>query len=123
MVTAVVKARLRPVVRALLSDLVAEEFGPEFLDEATERLLTRIRGMPPHLGVGMAMLTVMWDMSSVPEVGHRAHQLAPSLRRERFVSWKNGRVGPFRDWTQFYEKMGVFVFFSTMEDRGCHVEL
>jgi len=118
-----VKARLRPVVRALLSDLVAEEFGPEFLDEATERLLRRIRCMPPHLGTGMAMLTLMWDYSSVAEVGHRAHQLAPSLRRERFSAWKTGPIGPFRDWTQFYEKMGVFVFFSTMEDRGHHVVL
>ncbi|HJN72413.1 MAG TPA: hypothetical protein QGF58_00650 [Myxococcota bacterium] len=123
MITAVAKARLRPVVRALLHDLVAEEFGLQFLDEATERLLARIRGMPPHLGGGMAMLTLMWDLSSVAEVGHRAHQLAPSLRRERFASWKTGPVGPCRDWTQFYEKMGVFVFFSTMEDHGQHVEL
>ena len=120
---AVAKARLRPVVRALLHDLVAEEFGLEFLDEATERLLARIRGMPPHLGSGMALLTLLWDYSSVAEIGHRAHQLAPSIRRERFASWKDGRIGPFRDWTQFYEKMGVFVFFSTMEDHGHHVEL
>ena len=120
MIRPLVKARLRPVVRNLLLDLVAEEFGTDHLEESTDRLLHRIAEMPPHLGAGMAMLTLMYESHGIARYGQAMHALAPEKRRRMFSRWKDSPVGPMRDWTQFYEKMGVFVYWSTMEDHGAH---
>lgn len=118
MIRPLVKARLRPIVRNVLRDLVAEEFGTEHLEQATDRLLHRIGAMPPHLGAGIAVLTLTYESHGVARYGQAMHALPADKRRRLFKKWKTSPVGPLRDWTQFYEKMGVFVYWSTMEDRG-----
>jgi hypothetical protein len=110
--------RLEPVVEALLCDLVVDEFhGHAYLPQTRDRLLHKIRQMPPHLGLGMVGLTLAWDAYGVGRGGKPSHLQPVDQRKQRFHEWREGPV-LLQTWTQFYEKMGVFVYWSTVEDNG-----
>ncbi len=110
--------RLEPVVEALLHDLVVDEFqGHAYLDQTRDRLIHKIRQMPPHLGFGMVAMTLAWDAYGVSRGGQPSHLQPVEQRKARFREWRDGPV-LLQTWSQFYEKMGVFVYWSTVEDNG-----
>ena len=110
MLRGLAKAALRPTIRQLLRDLASDEFGGEaHLDQVVEHLLRKIGGMPTHLGSGMAALTLLFEAS-----GPAWHLLPPATRQARFESWRGKPV--LGDWVVFWEKMGVFVFWSVVEE-------
>ena len=58
--------RLRPTVQQLIADVVSDAAGqplagPDHIAAAAEDLLSHIGGMAPHLGTGMAALTLSFD--------------------------------------------------------------
>ncbi len=105
------KAALRPTVQQLIRDLVADEFeGEELVNEVSCRMLRKIGNMPPHLGVGMAALTLAFEAS-----GPVWHRLPAESRKKRFEAWRGTPV--LQDWVTFWEKMGIFVYWSVVEER------
>ncbi len=114
MLRGLAKAALRPTIRQLIRDLAADEFeGEAYLDEVVEHLLRKIGGMPAHLGSGMAGLTLLFEAS-----GPAWHRLPTSTRRARFEAWRGKPL--LGDWVVFWEKMGVFVYWSVVEEAEEH---
>jgi len=105
------KAALRPTVEQLIRDLVADEFeGEALVKEVCCRMLRTIGNMPPHLGTGMAALTLAFEAT-----GPVWHRLPAATRKARFEAWRRRPV--LKDWVTFWEKMGVFVYWSVLEER------
>ncbi len=112
-----VKSRLRPVVAQLIRDLVAEENdGEAYVDEATDVLLARIGGMAPHLATGMVGLTLTFDSFAALRGGRSYAGLGADQRAACLDLWR-GLPGPLGSWSQFYEKMGTFAYWSVVEER------
>ena len=106
---------MEPIVAQLVRDVVAEEFGGEiYVPETTARLVQKIGLMPPHLGAGMVGLTFVFDGLGRVRGGAYA-QLDEAARRQHLQTWRKAPVGVMRDWVQFYEKMGTFVYWSVVE--------
>ena len=111
MLRTLTKAALRPTVQQLIRDLVADEFdGEQRVEDVADRLLSKIGSMPPHLGFGMAGLTALFEAS-----GPAWHRLGVDTRKARFEAWRGKPV--FGDWVTFWEKMGVFVYWSVVEEE------
>jgi hypothetical protein len=112
---ATVAARLRPTLAQLVRDVVADELdGEVHVPAATEVLLRRIAGMAPHLGVGMVGLTLLFDASCRP-MGGPFHRLPADARARALDRWR-ALPGPLASWAVFYEKMGVFAWWSVCEE-------
>jgi hypothetical protein len=113
---------LNPVIASLVETVLVDDLdGPtpveqEYLDQTSRVLLHRMVNMPRHLAAGMMMLTVAFDLSAVPAHGARFRALGVQHRGEHLGRWKAAPVGVFRDFVDFYEKMGVFVYYSHIED-------
>jgi|GEM_PF-3126118 len=114
-----IKERLRPTVAQLVRDLVADELhGEAHVAPATEVLLHRIGGMAPHLGAGMAGLTLAFDAWCRARGGPYA-TLPADARLARLEEWRH-LPGPLGGWSQFYEKMSVFAWWSVAEEEEAH---
>ena len=61
--------------------------------------------------------TLFFDMAGVSHGGHRTHHLDPAQRRALLDQWKTAPLGPLRDFVAFYEKMGVFIYYSLLEEQ------
>ncbi len=113
--------RLRPTVQQLISDVVSDRggapiAGAEHVGAAADDLLSHIGGMAPHLGTGMAALTLSFDAYCTGRgLGRRFHELDLEDRRACFDAWRL-LPGPLKSWTLFYEKMGTFSYWAVVED-------
>lgn len=115
----VARAQLGPTVRQLTADMsMVETPDPSVVDEAGEALLRRIGGMAPHLGMGMAALTLAFDLSCLAEGGR--YPALDAQARARMVDRWRALPGPLAAWATFYEKMGVFSYWSVVEARDGH---
>lgn len=76
---------------------------PACLDGATADMLDRIRIMPRYMGTGITCLTMAYGATG-----------------SRIDTWRRSRIGPLRDFVEFYEKMGTFVYYSHVEKRMTH---
>lgn len=120
------RAKLKPLVfptiQALARSVVALEVGADridatpFLDETAEGLFRKMVLMPPHLGAGMIGLTLGFAGHSVGAGGKPFAQLPLDRQREILDGWKYSRISLTRDFVQFYEKMGVFIWYSLVEE-------
>ena len=117
---ATTRDRLRPTVRRLIADVVSDGAGAplagaEHVDAAAEDLLSHIGGMAPHVGTGMAALTLSFDGYCTGRgAGRRFHELDLETRRACFDAWRK-LPGPLKSWTLFYEKMGTFSYWAVVE--------
>jgi hypothetical protein len=110
---------LRPTVRQLAADLsMVDAPEPDLVDQAGDALLRRIGGMAPHLGIGMAGLTLVFDLSCL-SAGGRYASLDPDARARMVERWR-ALPGPLANWALFYEKMGAFSYWSVLEARDGH---
>ena len=115
------RSRLRPTVHRLVSDVVADATGTplagdEHVSAAADDLLSHIGGMAPHLGAGMAALTLSFDAwCAASNGGRRFHDQSLSERRQCFDAWRR-LPGPLKSWTLFYEKMGTFSYWAVVEE-------
>ena len=77
----------------------------------------RIRMMPQFMGAGMVGLTAAFDLYGLLRTGRRFRKQRPEQRRAQLAQWKHGPVGLGRSFVDFYEKMGIFVYYSRMEEE------
>ena len=110
-----VAPRVRPVVDALVRRVMELAPGQDdaLVAETSTILLRKIANMPKHLGAGMLALTAVFDASANATAGRPFRDLDAEGQRRHIALW---RRAPFcRDLVAFYEKMGVFVFYSLRE--------
>ena len=105
-------------IRALLSDVLdPTDLGLDSgcLQGASADMEDCIRAMPRYMGAGIAGVTFTAGV-----IGY------PMWNRERRLRWlgrlRGGRVGPLRDWVEFFEKMGTFTYFSRLENLGSYAQ-
>ena len=114
--------RASPTVSGLVEAVIAAEVGrAEVSDlphvtETGEILLARITQMPPHLSLGMLTLVLSFDRYCRTRAGKRVADLSIQDRQRMLTAWKNAPIGPLRQFVQFYEKMGTFVYYSCLEE-------
>ncbi|MFT5686712.1 MAG: hypothetical protein ACI8RZ_007668 [Myxococcota bacterium] len=115
--------RAAPVVSGLAEAVIAAEVGLSDLtgvSHVTETgaiLLKRITQMPPHLSVGMLVLVLSFDRYCRARAGSGVAGLDNGRRTEMLGKWKVSPIGPLRQFVQFYEKMGTFVYYSCVEEE------
>jgi hypothetical protein len=116
-------ARAAPVVSGLTEAVIAAEVGRSDLAglphvaRTGEILLKRITQMPPHLSVGMLTLVLAFDRYCRARAGSGVVGLDNPARQELLARWKSSPIGPLRQFVQFYEKMGTFVYYSCVEEE------
>ena len=126
------RAKLKPLVfptiLGLARSIVALEVGADridgtpFLAETAEGLFRKMVLMPPHLGAGMIGLTLGFAGHAVGACGKPFSQLPLERQREILDGWKYSPVSLTRDFVQFYEKMGVFIWYSLVEEAELAAE-
>lgn len=99
------------LVATLLQDLLDPEargLDPSALRGAVDDMQGRVRGMPRYLGAGMTALTLVF--------GAAGYRRWPRAQRLAWIhGWRTSPASPPRDFIEFYEKMGTFVYWSRIE--------
>ena len=114
--------RAAPVVDGLTRTVIADQLGREdvagldFVDETAAELLKKLTGMPAYLSLAMLGTTVAFDQSARVRGGRRFRSLDHAERMAWLDLWRAAPVGVFRDFVAFYEKMGVFVYYTHIEE-------
>ena len=110
-----------PLVRRLVETIVVDA-NPAMREEATlatagQMLLGKVLAMPRYLGLPMFVLLTVFEVYAIALCG-LPFRWAGAAGRARVVRhWRSHPVGPFRDFGQFYEKMGTFLYYSLIEER------
>jgi len=124
------RAKLKPLVlptiRALARSIIALEVGADridrtpFVNETAEGLFRKMELMPPHLGAGMIGLTLAFAAQTTAAGGKPFSSQPAERQRALLDAWKYGPISLTRDFVQFYEKMGVFIWYSLVEEAEEH---
>jgi len=101
--------------------IIAEEVGSDdpaslpLVEETTDVLTRRLLGMPRFLAGGMAAMTLGFDRLGVE--GTPFHRLDLHARRAALARVRGVPIGIVHNFVSFYDKLGVFIFWSLVEDR------
>lgn len=115
-------AQVQPSVRAIVETVVRDEFGdtefddPTVLDYTVEVMLKKLDLMPGFLSVGMVFATAFFERAAVARRGRPFHKLEHEARSAHLASFKTAPISLLRDFTDFYTKMGIFVYCSRLEE-------
>jgi hypothetical protein len=118
--------RLAPTVGAIVNAVVTAEIGgPDEVDAAAlaaarALMVKRLLAMPPHMGGGMLALTLLFEQSGLAHGGRPFSRLPVGAQAAMLQGWREAPVPFCRDFVDFYEKMGVFVYWSIIEEAGHH---
>ncbi|MEQ9379368.1 MAG: hypothetical protein RJP95_00780 [Pirellulales bacterium] len=113
--------RLEEIVAALCQTLIAEraaeEDQQELLDQQVAEFVTgQVAHMPGFLRLPMVVLTFAFDYWGVLRRGRRFSRQSFENRHRQIASWRGSRVGPCRDFVEFYESLTVFGWYSEIDD-------
>ncbi len=114
--------QVRATVEAIVDTVIRHEFGgtalfrEDALDWTVEVMVGRIELMPSFLSLGMVALTALFDRLAQARTGRRFHALPADRRAALFDGWRRGPVSFMRDFTDFYTKMGIFVYCARIEE-------
>ena len=116
-------SRVDPVVAAIVESILAAETDgtppdPEDLAFTAEGMKDRLQRMPRYLGAGIRAMTVLFDGYALARGGRPFARLDLATRQKLVRQWKFAPVGFCRDFVDFYEKMGIFVYYSHVEEKG-----
>jgi hypothetical protein len=121
--TATMHATFSATVSALVYSLIDEHCpaaGP--IDRALNNrvvqfILDQHGRMPDYLRLPLVLLTVVFDLSSIPRHFRRFHRLSPELRRQQIRTWKQSRLSVRRDLMRFYDTLAVFGWYAQVEEN------
>jgi hypothetical protein len=105
-------------VSALVYSLIEERCRDAAVKDPAENnrvvrfILDQHRRMPDYLRLPLKLLTVAFDLWSVPRHLQRFHGLPHDLRWRQVQSWKRSRFGVRRDLIRFYESLAVFGWYA-----------
>ena len=119
-------AVLRPIVLPSMAHIVDTVLctqrgvdaleGQPFVDETRDMLWTKLEAMPELFGVGMMGMTLAFSAYAGARGGRSLAAQDLAQRQARLDEWRSSPVGLLRSFTQFYEKMGTFVYYSHVEE-------
>ena len=119
---AAIRPRVRPVIDSLVDTVLCAELGREelsgerFVDETAAMLHHKLEHMPELFGLGMLGVTLAFDTTARAR-GGRPFRKQDLVDHQRCLdAWKRSPIGLLRSFTQFYEKMGTFVYYSHVEE-------
>jgi len=114
---------LQRVISSLVLTVVNEAKGPSeplsepSLNRAVEVMQNRLFMMPRFLGLPMVMATILFEFFGILVGARLFHNLPQSRRQRQLRIWRNSPVSLFGNFVDFYEKMGVFAYFSDLFER------
>lgn len=114
--------QLSPVVEALVQTVVANDKAQStlsadpFVGPTRDELLTKLRGMPSYLGTPMLGATLAFDAYGLMRGGRAFRHQDLDQQKAQLAAWKQGPVSFMRDFVDFYEKMGIFLYYSQQEE-------
>ena len=85
--------------------------------EVAAVLITKIQAMPRHISLAMQVLIVVFDWYGCLRAGRRFHRQDRRERQRRIVEWGQAPFGVFRDFVEFYRRMGTFVLYARRESH------
>jgi len=106
------RMKIEPVVRGLVSGLLADGQHPIPVDTTAAVLVRKIDNMPGLMRFGMRLLLFVFDWYGVLRGGRRFQRSSLEKQRRRIGEWASSPIGPCRDMVEFHRKMGVFVALS-----------
>ncbi len=119
-----VEARLLVVIRAFAEVIIADETGSDdpaslaFVAETADVLRRRLLGMPRYLAGGMVVMTLAFDSGARTLAGAPFHALPIPGRRKVIHRVRAIPVGLIHNFVSFYEKLGVFIYWSLVEEAS-----
>ncbi len=111
---------MRVIVDTVLRGEVEGEPDPVLVDDTTRLLSEKLVAMPRYLGIGMVGATWTFNQWAISTAGRPFDRLPPEGRRLALARWQTSRFGLMRSFTDFYGKMGIFLYYSLLEERGVH---
>ena len=111
-----------PVVRAVVEAVLAAQFDTKrpqdlpHIEATTHTLIEKLEAMAPLMGQGMLATTLLFDAAGRLRGGRRFRGLPLEARQAQLKRWRHAPIGVFRDFTMFFEKMSVFVFYCFEEE-------
>lgn len=121
-VTASMLATTQSTVEGLTEAIVSQEAsGPSadglpHLPAAKAAMVAKVQQMPVHLQLGMTGLTIGFSAYVRARTRKSLHELPLPRRLSLLNEWRNAPIGPCRQFVQFYEKMGIFLYYSLVEE-------
>ena len=106
-------------IRALTRTLVAGEH-PEagaVVDRVATKMVARVEAMPWLIAWGIVGLTLLFELGVLGRRFRRFSSLSGEVRARHVQAWRGSKVGLFRDWVEFYERMLSFLWYSEPEPR------
>lgn len=105
------------VVGAVLHDEVGDAVNPELQTKTVAFVCEKMEQMPRFLGLGMMGMTAAFDMWGVVTAGRRFSRQTHEQQKRQLAQWKNAPVGLCRNFVDFYQKMGIFCYYSQLEEE------
>jgi hypothetical protein len=121
-ITAALLARAERTCTHLTEAIIAREAespDPASLPQlrpAQAAMVAKVAQMPPHLKLGMAILTLSFTSYARARTGRSLSALPIERRLSLLEDWRTAPLGPCRQFVQFYEKMGTFLYYSLVEE-------
>ena len=109
--------RLECIVASLCETLIAHHSSANENRTAAERdvasfVLGQVEHMPGFLRMPMIVLTVFFDYSGLLRTGRRFSRQSLDRRQSQIAAWRRSKIGPFRDFVEFYESLTVYGWYS-----------
>lgn len=114
---------LERIISALVLTVVNEAKGSSdpisepSLKRAADVMQNRLYMMPRFLGLPMVMATIFFEFFGILMGARLFHSLPQSKRQKQLKVWRNAPISLFGNFVDFYEKMGVFAYFSDLFER------
>lgn len=106
-------------IRGLARTVVAGEHpgaGP-VVDRVAIKMVRRVAAMPWLIAWGIVGLTLLFELGVLGRRFRRFSSLSGEVRAGHVQAWRGSKVGLFRDWVEFYERMLSFLWYSEPEPR------
>ena len=118
--------RLEPIVSAIAEAVISGELGGAAADPAdvahvTENLLFKVANLPSYLRHGFVAVTHVFDKAAIAAGGRSFRRQSPADRLAFMGQWRNLPSGFAGNFLDLYEKMGIFIYYTLVEERrGLH---
>ncbi|MEL6345210.1 MAG: hypothetical protein AAFV53_19040 [Myxococcota bacterium] len=114
------RRRAQPAVSSLTEAIVARQAGvvpdAQLSAQTAAAMASRIAQMSPHLQIGMFGLTTAFSAYARARTGQSLRTLSIPQRQQLLDEWRASPIGPCRQFVQFFEKMGSFLYYSLLEE-------
>ncbi len=112
------KSTIVPIISQLVEIILSNALGDQYAidlasqNQTSEILFNKILLMPQYLALPMIILALIFDGYGIIFTGKRFYSQSASQRSKQYHQWKNSKLGIFRDFILFFDRLSLFVYFS-----------